>query len=245
MTDLPMNGTIHHRWIGCNSWRDLRHTLLDPNTGRVLGGLVQLYCDRFTQQRPLPVYPRRLLYHRIHDISRLIDPEPEFSRLSISEDTRTTSEELAVESIPQTDDSRPEESFANLDSDAAIPETLESSTTTASRIIVTSAEEKKAAYTITRACRRAIRRRNDLKATKGFAATRRLFQECLSRSQTIEWPIRRSLHVFLAALPHLLWSIDWAIERAQEMKEVVKRQRKAGASEESLEKALEMHIKAR
>lgn len=119
------------------------------------------------------------------------------------------------------------------------------SSPTASRAVSASDKETLAASAFQKVFRNMKKRQRDREAEKGIAARRgRLFLEYLSRSETIDWANRRDRHIFLAAIPHLLLSVERVIERAKERKDLAKKQR-TGASGEKLEQAMELQTNSR
>lgn len=198
---------------------------------------MQLYAyNRAPQPRTASLSLRRLIYHNIDDISRLIDPTSQLCRLSSASATRALQEpvQLAITSKPD-----------DLDGDVAMRETLESSAS-ATKIASVSFEEHQKSRIIQRVCRRAMQRQQDRKTAKGISAIiAHLFLECLSKSRTIKWTQRRYRFVFLGALPHIMFSVDWAISRAKDVRNSAKERRSAGASDEQLEESMGLQTKAR
>lgn len=233
------------RWIYCTSWDQLKHILWQTSKNTGLGELVQL-CDygQVQQHRSSALPLRRLTYKALDDIPLLIDPTSELSRLSTALSPRAISMGTALDANSEIDDSRSQVEISHIDGATVVNETLENSTTQ-TKIITPTAEEQTNARLIQTHWRSAMQRQKDREATKGIAATRgRLFLEYFSRSKAINWGKRSDRHVFLGALPHILLSVDWVMERAKEMKELAKKRRE-GASYRELEQAMELQTKAR
>lgn len=228
----------------CRNWAGLEAVLFAPSTATALGGLTELYSDQ-ARQGTQPRAGRRIFFHSLADISRVIDPGSDVDALThVAADIVEEAGRVENEAGDgRTEDKDPETQHAE-DGEAAFD--AFTSSPTANRAVTASEDEKSAASILQKIFRSMKQRKKEREATKGFAATRgRLLVECLSRSKTIDWAKRRDRLIFLGALPHLLLSVDWVVERAKDMKEVAKKRRSAGASEERLEQAMELQTKAR
>jgi len=197
--------------------------LLDPQTTGRLPGLVNACSLATDLGSNIPA--------ETADITGM-DAEEQMKDLKQGHAAHSDNELRGQEEREGSDDDDVEEVMHPLDEDSAGED----------RSAIASQEELQAVRTIVQAYRR-VRRRREANKT-GLAASRaRLFAECLDQALTIQWKIRTYRFVYLGILPHVLLCLEQTIKMAHETKDRAKRSRKAGASLDELEAAMDIQTK--
>ena len=204
--------------------------------------MVQLCWDNRDQANIAGV--RRVIFHRIEDIPRLLDEHISHRLPSLAEarflhveprkapktdegtelaepsagvgDAEETRSAISEEALTEQADNLAGDEYTNEAAPVEFPPTY------------VSEKEDRAARVIQRAFRRTLHRPQISLKKPGDAFRARLLKECLVHERTVEWVSKALRHMYLDGLPYLMHCIERTLEKAKDIKNDIKKRRAEG-----------------